>query len=67
MPGMNGIEFLEKIRKMKDYVSTPVIFLSSVKDQKIINLATGYNILAWLNKPMKIDKIKDLIEKIQNT
>ncbi|BDU50592.1 DUF2225 domain-containing protein [Haliovirga abyssi] len=61
MPGMNGIEALQKIKKIdKD---AKVIMLSSLKDSKKVYEAIKAGAMNYLLKPVNSQKILELIKK----
>jgi putative two-component system response regulator len=65
LPGMNGIEFLEYMKRQVWYENTPVIFVSSEADFKTvaqaINLGAGGYIKKPIEKDMLLEKIKAII------
>ncbi len=66
MPLMNGFEFLEKFKKLReehDYCSTSIIvFLTSSSDEKDINQATQYDFVkGYIHKPLDITQLQELV------
>lgn len=63
MPGMNGIEFIKKIRKNKSYASTPILVLTAdleePKDKAKESGATG-----WILKPFNPKKLIEIIDDV---
>jgi CheY-like chemotaxis protein len=53
MPGMNGVELIDRIRQMENHAQTPIILLSSVSDNDEINSIKAVNNVASLVKPVK--------------
>jgi CheY-like chemotaxis protein len=53
LPGMNGIEFLEYIKKQVWYIDTPVIFVSSESDRKTVSLAVNLGANGYIKKPIE--------------
>jgi CRP/FNR family cyclic AMP-dependent transcriptional regulator len=67
MPGMNGIELVQLIRKHPLYRKTPIILLSAkTTDQDIQNgKNAGANI--YLKKPFDADELLRSVSKLMNT
>jgi two-component system phosphate regulon response regulator PhoB len=63
MPGMNGIEFLEYIKRQIWYEKTPVIFVSSESDFNTVAQAVHLGAGAYIKKPIEKDI---LLAKIQS-
>ena len=61
MPGLDGSQTLEKIRKIKEYSNIPVFFLTGVNDKNMIMHAMGLKPQGYLLKNMGKEEI---IEKI---
>ncbi len=53
MPGMTGVEFASYMRQTPLNKSTPVVFVTSVTDQKVRDLAKETGCQGWLNKPFR--------------
>ncbi|PPQ37445.1 putative two-component system response regulator [Rhodoblastus acidophilus] len=51
MPGMNGIDFLRKIRKVEHYRSIPIIMLTSQHDRNVRIDALSAGVNDFLTKP----------------
>jgi two-component system phosphate regulon response regulator PhoB len=62
MPGMNGIEFLEYIKKQVWYENTPVIFVSSESDFNTVAQAVHLGADGYIKKPIEKEI---LLTKIQ--
>jgi two-component system phosphate regulon response regulator PhoB len=62
IPGINGIEFLEYIKKQAWYENTPVIFVSSESDFSTVAQAVNLGAEAYIKKPIEKDI---LLKKIQ--
>jgi PleD family two-component response regulator len=65
LPGMNGIEFIENMKKQVWYVATPIIFVSSESDFKTVSQAISLGAYGYIKKPIEKDillkKIKAVI------
>lgn len=64
MPKMNGIEFLDVLRKNEEWSLIPVIVLTTSKDQqdKLVTFRQG--ISSYMIKPVDYPQFKDMIETI---
>ncbi len=61
MPEMNGIELLQKIRKI--YKSLPVILMTAYGDKDLVVKAMHYRCDGFIDKPFEIDELLDIINK----
>jgi CheY-like chemotaxis protein len=64
MPGMNGIEFLEYIKKQIWYENTPVIFVSSESDFKTVAQAVNLGANGYIKKPIEKELLLTRIEAV---
>ena len=55
MPGMNGYEFLKRIRESRKFQNLPFVFLTSEKDKTKMKLAKDAGLDAWIQKPYNLD------------
>jgi CheY-like chemotaxis protein len=64
MPKMNGIEFLDVLRKNEEWALIPVIVLttSKNKEDKLVTFRNG--ISSYMIKPVDYPQFKDMIETI---
>ena len=69
MPVMNGIEFLQIIRKDDRYKNLPVLIVSANNDRDAITNTIGLGITDYILKPIDINltitKIEKIIEQIK--
>lgn len=61
MPRMNGIEFLQEIRKDPELVSTPVIVLTTSNDDQDKVNAYNLNVAGYLVKPVTFANFCELM------
>ncbi|OGW72134.1 MAG: hypothetical protein A2Y02_03370 [Omnitrophica bacterium GWA2_52_12] len=61
MPGMNGVETVTEIRKLKPEM--PVVFVTGYADQKIEALAQTLKPLAYIHKPFDIQELLGTLKK----
>lgn len=64
MPGMNGIELLERIKDK--YPDIPVIFISALGSLETIKSAKHFGAFDYLIKPVEADKLRDSVSKALN-
>jgi two-component system, chemotaxis family, chemotaxis protein CheY len=67
MPNMNGIEFLEAVKKdsaYEDHRFTPIIMLTTESGDDLKNRGKELGARAWLIKPFKPDQLIDAVKKI---
>ncbi len=64
MPIMDGITFVNEVRKLPSYKFTPVIMLSieSKEDENATGQAVGAK--AWIVKPFKIEKMLAAVSRL---
>jgi CheY-like chemotaxis protein len=61
MPRMNGIEFLQELRKDPDLASTPVVVLTTSNDDRDRVRAFDLNVAGYLLKPVTFSEFSDLM------
>ncbi len=71
MPNMDGIEFVKNLRDNYYYMDTPVIMLTTTKDEKLKKDAFDAGVNMFLNKPVQpnflLYKVESLLsEEEQN-
>ena len=64
MPHLDGIEFLERLRKMREGVKTPVVIISARTDDETKARALSLDCRAYLAKPFSVAELKSTIDKI---
>lgn len=64
MPVMNGIQFLETIRKNEQYKNLPVIIMSANKNAEIIKKALSLGVSDYMLKPASIQTILEKVNKV---
>ena len=62
MPEMDGFAMVEVIKAEGKYTG-PIVFLSSERDQELIDRANSLGIEDWLPKPFKKDALQAVIAK----
>ncbi|NOQ36265.1 MAG: response regulator [Methylococcaceae bacterium] len=62
MPKMNGLEFLEKFKKRKISQKTPVIMLTSSKEESDIDHCFTLGVAGYILKPVEYNEFVETIE-----
>ncbi len=63
MPIMDGIETLKEIRTLENGITTPVIFLTAMKDKDTVIEGSKLGIMDYITKPFDPDDLKSRIEQ----
>jgi response regulator RpfG family c-di-GMP phosphodiesterase len=67
MPGMNGYEFIKKVKRIKPDCRTILMSAFDINNVEFPKVLPGISIDTFLQKPFSIRKLKDLIiEKYSN-
>lgn len=61
MPIMNGLSFLQEIRKLNNTI--PAVIISSYNDKEKLLKAIKLNLVAYLVKPLEFSDLKDVLEE----
>jgi len=64
MPKMDGIDLLNTIKE--DHPELPVVVITGYSIGETQNLLVNQKADGFLNKPFKVNEIKDLLEKLLN-
>ncbi|MDR3355701.1 MAG: response regulator [Spirochaetaceae bacterium] len=64
LPGMNGIEFLEYMKRQIWYENTPVIFMSSESDFRTVAQAINLGANGYIKKPIEKDVLLNKIKTV---
>lgn len=57
LPGVNGVEFIKRLKATPDYAHIPVIFLSSVSDYEIVVQALNSGANDYITKPFNKEEL----------
>jgi len=63
MPNISGFEFLEDIRKIPSYLTTPIIIVSGKTGEDFQNQAKNSSAFGVLNKPVEPGTLISTIER----
>lgn len=61
MPRMNGIEFLQELRKDPNLHRTPVVVLTTSNDERDLVDAYELNVAGYIIKPVTFEKFVDVV------
>lgn len=64
MPGMDGFEFIQRIRKMPGLVSVPAIALTGTCLDKDVQTALGFGFTTHLTKPVEVEELAHRVEQL---
>jgi len=65
MPGTNGFELFQEVRKAAGYQSIPFVFLTAVDDYYAEKFGRELGSAAYITKPVDLDELEKIIrEKI---
>jgi DNA-binding response OmpR family regulator len=65
MPGTNGFELFQEIRKEREFATLPFVFLTGVDDYYAKKFGKDLGSAAYITKPVDLDELVQIIrEKI---
>ena len=64
MPGMNGYEFVRKVKRIDKQVNVILMSAFEINDEEFHNVLPDIKVDAFLQKPFSIQKLYDIIYKI---
>ena len=64
MPGMNGYEFVRKVKESNPEVKIILMTAFEIEDKEFHNVLSDIKVDAFLQKPFSIEKLSDAIKKI---
>ena len=67
MPGLSGVQLVEKINEVKEIRPFPVIMLSANRNRDVIIRSAKTGVVEYLLKPFKYPEILEKIKKILQT
>lgn len=67
MPIMNGIQLVKKLRQIKEYVATPIIFMTTQGQDSVQAECDSALFSALIDKPINEDELLSLIESHQSS
>jgi two-component system chemotaxis response regulator CheY len=63
MPGMNGLEMAQEIRKNAKYITTPILLISTQSSEKVTQEGTVLGIRGFIQKPFHPETIGNLLRQ----
>jgi len=63
MPEVTGIDFLEFLRRRKDFANIPVVMLSTEAADVMVDKAMAIGADAYVTKPVAIEELETAMEK----
>lgn len=64
MPGMDGIQLLEKCRQHEKYKTIPFVLVTAVSDKNYIVNAKAHNVNGYILKPVTFQRVTAKLEEI---
>ncbi len=64
MPRIGGIELYQKVRNLPEFSHTPFLFISGFEDEKILRGLHDRELFGILTKPIDMDQVNKMINKI---
>jgi DNA-binding response OmpR family regulator len=61
MPGTNGFELFQELRKRKDFKTVPFVFLTAVDDYYAKKFGKELGGAAYITKPVDLDELERII------
>ncbi len=66
MPKMNGLEFLEQFKRLSDFKKTPVVMLTSSKEESDIGRCFNLGIAGYILKPVEYEQFVESISLLNS-
>jgi len=63
MPGMNGFELFQEVRKSVEYESLPFVFLTAVDDFYAKKFGRELGGAAYITKPVDLDELEQVLKE----
>jgi DNA-binding response OmpR family regulator len=63
MPGTNGFEFFQEIKKDGEFKSLPFVFLTGVDDYYAKKFGKELGGAAYITKPVDLDELEQIIKE----
>lgn len=65
MPGMNGLELLDKMNTITELLHTPTVMLSTSNEPEMVQKAYSCGINSYIKKPTSMDEYDGIVEALQ--
>jgi DNA-binding response OmpR family regulator len=63
MPGMNGFELYQEVKKVAEYKSLPFVFLTAVDDFYAKKFGKELGGAAYITKPVDLDELEQILKE----
>ena len=63
MPGTNGFELFQEIRKEREFATLPFVFLTGVDDYYAKKFGKDLGSAAYITKPVDLDELVQIIKE----
>lgn len=63
MPGMGGIETMQRMKESPDTAEIPVILISAAPDEQIYEDTLGLGVVGLLRKPFTVEMLYDMLQE----
>ncbi len=64
MPNMDGITFIQEIKKLADFELTPICMLTTETEQSKLENDASISTEAWITKPVQPARVIDIVNRI---
>ncbi|PLX71893.1 MAG: two-component system sensor histidine kinase/response regulator [Desulfuromonas sp.] len=64
MPGMDGVEFVKRVRQLPNGEQVPIIMLTGEDEQSRLEQAQNYGVSTFLGKPFQRGELKTALESV---
>ncbi len=64
MPNMDGITFIQEIKKLACFESTPICMLTTETEQSKLENNASISTEAWITKPVQPARVIDIVSEI---
>lgn len=64
MPGMNGVELIEALRKLKPFRFLPILVLTTETQQDLRQAAKKAGATGWLVKPVNAKQLVQVVDQV---
>ena len=64
MPGLNGLDFIEQARDLKEFKEVPVLICTTEVAESLKKRARDLGVRAWMQKPLALEKVADVIKRV---
>lgn len=63
MPGTNGFELFQEVRKQADFTTLPFVFLTGIDDYYAKKFGKEIGGAAYMTKPVDLDELEQMIKE----